>query len=511
MRKSEKRYFKTRFSNTGDDLKFIRLFDAIDKLEHFEDEKKLLKAEWVNPRQFSNLKAHLYKKLLQSLKDYSAATNEEIGIRESIDHIQLLFDRSLYQQSIQLLEKVKKSMANSENLEMHLEVLKWEKNLLPFTLGKNNKERVQQIVKESNLVNERISRTNLLTNLSVELNSIYLKSGYILNKEEYEYIQAIFEQRLPAWREGYLSLREKLLWYEVHLGYFNHIQDLEKTLYYARKWVDLFQATPSSSFQLEMYLKGLNHLLNTLSRLGLEEEFASIHKKLRSLASHRLMVMNENLRIRLFKYSYAHQFNKYFMIGDFSTGGALLERIESNLEQFIGMIDKHSELILFYKIACLHFGNEDHSAALKWINRIINSEDIDLREDVHAFARIINLIAHYELGNREVLEYAVRSTYRFLRKKDDLQSFQKHILEFIKELSWEVTHKELIRRFISLRTKLIPLVNSKFDNRAFAYFDIISWLDSKIQNKPVEEVIRTKRLALKKKETKAKEGNMEMD
>ncbi len=509
MRKSEKRYFKARFTGSSSDLKFIQLFDAIDKLDDFSQEKDLISKEWVNPKQFSNLKAHLYRRLLQSLKDFSAASNEEILVRESIDHIQLLFDRSLYQQSIQLLEKVKKSIQEGENLELHLEVLKWEKNLLPFTIGKNNKERVQQIVKESNLVNERISRTNLLTNLNVELTSIYLKTGYIRNKEDFDYIKAIFEQRLPAWREDYLSFREKLLWYEVHLGYYNYIQDLEKTLFYASKWVQLFKSPPNSSFQMEMYIKGLNHLLNAQSRLGLEHDFNETHKKLRALAAHRLINLNENLQIRLFKYSYAHQFNKYFMMGDFTIGGALLARIESKLEQFIGMIDKHSELILFYKIACLHFGNEDHRNALKWLNRIINSEDIDLREDVHAFARIINLIAHYELGNRDVLEYAVRSTYRFLRKKDDLQSFQKHILEFIRNLSWQLTDKEITDRFVDLREKLIPLANSRFDNRAFAYFDIISWLDSKIIGVPVEEVIKRKKLEESSK-NRIKEGLMEV-
>ena len=477
----------------GDDLKYVRLFDAIDQLAAFEDEKLLAKNDWIAPRQLSNLKGHLYKKILQSLKDFSTASNEEIAVRENIDHVQILFDRSLYSQSSQLLEKVKKSIKDSENLELQLEVLKWEKNLLPFTIGKNNKERVAQIVKEANIINERISRTNSLANFGVELTSIYLQTGYIRNKEDFEMISQFFHDRLPELKESELSFREKLTWYEIHLGYYNFIQDLENTYRYAKKWVSLFPAPPDSSFLFEMYLKGLNHLLNVQSRLGYDEEFVNTHRRLRSLSGHRIISINENLRIRLFKYSYAHQFNKYFMRGDFKQGGHLLARIESRLEQFIGMIDKHSELILFYKIACLHFGNEDHRAALKWINRIINSEDIDLREDVHSFARIINLIAHYELGNREVLEYAVRSTYRFLNKKDDLQSFQKHILAFIRNLSWGITERELIKRFVTLREKLIPLAQSRFDNRAFAYFDIISWLDSKIENRPVEEVIKDKR------------------
>lgn len=493
MRTSEKRYFKLQNQKSGEsDLKYLKLFEALDKLENFEEEKLLAKNSWIKPTQFSNLKAHLYQKILQSLKSYNVATNEEIATREKIDYVQLLFDRSLYAQSYQLLEKVKKSLSGSENLEMRLEVLKWEMILLPFTIGKNNQERVQQIVKEANEISLRISRINQLTSLSVELNSIYLRRGYIRNQHDFEEIKNSFQSQLPDWSEESLSFRERLLWHEIQLGYYSHIQDLENTYLHAEKWVRLFPKTPKSSLFFEMYLRGLNHLLNAQSRLGLRKEFSKTHRHLRSLANHKIVKLNENIQIRLFKYSYAHQFNMYFMSGDFEKGCQLLGKIESRLEGYIGMIDKHSELVLFYKIACLHFGNENYRAALKWLNRIINSEDLDIREDVHSFARIINLITHYELGNREVLEYAVRSTYRFLRKKDDLHHFQKEILEFIRDLSWSLTETELIRRFKLLREKLLPISNSRFDRRAFVYFDIISWLESKIEHKSIEEIIKAK-------------------
>ena len=73
-----------------------------------------------------------------------------------------------------------------------------------------------------------------------------------------------------------------------------------------------------------------------------------------------MVKMNENIQIRLFKYSYAHQFNGYFITGNFETGVKLLRKIEKRLEGYIGMLDKHSELVLFYKIASLYLGNDDY-------------------------------------------------------------------------------------------------------------------------------------------------------
>jgi hypothetical protein len=492
LKKSEKRYFKLRNSSVnGSDHKYLRLFEEIEKLKDFDEDRVLETNDWIRPEQFSNLKANLYKKILQSLKEYTTSTNEDISIRENIDYVQILYDRSLYGQSMQLLQKVKKSVAKSDNLELHLEVLKWEKNLLPYSLGKNNQERVKQIVEEGNAVNLRISRINQLTNLSVELNAIYIKVGYLRDKNDFILINNMFAEKLPEYQEDNLSFQEKLLWYDIHFSYFNFIQDFHKAHEYAMKWVELFPNAPSSSHNFEKYLRGLNHLLNTQSRIYLYTEFQKTHVILKSLTSHRVVKMNENIQIRLFKYSYAHQFNGYFITGNFQTGVNLLRKIEKRLEGYIGLLDKHSELVLFYKIASLYLGNNDYRDALKWLNRIINSEDQDIREDVHSFSRILNLIIHYELGNNDVIEYYLRSTYRFLLKKHDLHLYQQYILDFIRNLSKD-TRTSLRDRFVALRTKMIALSESKYDRRPFVYFDIISWLDSKIENTTVGDVIRAK-------------------
>ncbi|MEO9475026.1 MAG: hypothetical protein ABJG41_05815 [Cyclobacteriaceae bacterium] len=492
LKKSEKRYFKIRNSTvSGSDHKYLKLFDEMEKQKEFDEGKILKENKWIKTEQFSNLKANLYKKILQSLKEYTTSTNGDIAIRENIDYIQILFDRSLYGQSMQLLQKVKKAVAKSDNLELHLEVLKWEKNLLPYSLGKNNQERVKQIVNEGNLVNQRISRINMLTNLSVELNAIYIKVGYLRNKEDFIHINGIFSEKLPDFDEEGLSFEESLLWYEIHFSYYNFIQDFEKAHEFSQKWVALFPTVPSSSHNFEKYLRGLNHLLNTQSRLHLFDDFEATHKTLRELADHRIVKMNENIQIRLFKYSYAHQFNGYFMTGEFEKGVKMLRKIEKRLEGYIGLLDKHSEMVLFYKIASLYFGNNNHRDALKWLNRIINSEDQDIREDVQSFARVLNLITHYELGNNDVIEYYIRSTYRFLLKKHDMHLYQQYILDFIRNLSKD-TRTSLIDRFASLRKKMITLSESKYDRRPFVYFDIISWLESKIENKKVSEVIKEK-------------------
>ena len=56
--------------------------------------------------------------------------------------------------------------------------------------------------------------------------------------------------------------------------------------------------------------------------------------------------------------------------------------------------------------------------------------------------------------------------------------------------------KTLIPHFEALREELIEIIRDKFERRPMLYLDIISWLESKIHHKPVEQIIREKKLAL---------------
>ncbi len=40
--------------------------------------------------------------------------------------------------------------------------------------------------------------------------------------------------------------------------------------------------------------------------------------------------------------------------------------------------------------------------------------------------------------------------------------------------------------------KLKSIENNRFETRAFSYLDIISWLESKVYEKPLQEIIREK-------------------
>ena len=489
---SEKRYFKLSVQQSKD-TKYLKLFKYIDEQESFDEEQILLKDSSFRRSQFSNLKAHLYIKLLQSLRDFSLPSISSIRIRELLDEAQILFNKSLHRQSSQRLEKATKIATETENYELQLEVLKWRRQVLMHEEGSKHSSYFTDIIQKVSEVNRRINNINRLSILHAQLQALYRKSGYIRNEEEYRKTKHIFHSNLPDLVEEGLSPTEKIHLYHLYIIYYFFIQDFNGAYQYAKKWVDLFrQQKTLIKPKLELYITGLNYLLIAQNKLYLYDEFQEVRRELRLLNRLPAHYYSQNIRQRLLKYTFVHEFNSLFLSGDFARGVELIERISSGMEGFIQQLDKHSRLILFYKTACLYFGNMNFKKSIFWLNKILDASEGDLREDIHNFSRILMLISNYELGNIEPIHYYIRSTYRFLLQKKDLHQFQRLILSFLRKLSPSLSNDEVLNRFKSLRIKMLALQEDPFESRVFVYFDIVSWLESKIENRTIQEIIKEK-------------------
>ena len=115
LSKSEKRQFKLYVGRLGvnEDSKFLLLFNLLDKMNEY-DEQVILKKGIVKKQQLSNLKAHLYKQILISLRLNPLHQNIRVQIREQLDFATILYHKGLYKQSLKILDKAKSLALNYE-------------------------------------------------------------------------------------------------------------------------------------------------------------------------------------------------------------------------------------------------------------------------------------------------------------------------------------------------------------------------------------------------------------
>ncbi|MEN8812012.1 MAG: hypothetical protein ABF277_01755, partial [Candidatus Arcticimaribacter sp.] len=223
------------------------------------------------------------------------------------------------------------------------------------------------------------------------------------------------------------------------------------------------------------------------------ERFKTVLNDMKAVLASDQFPKNDNLKALSFLYSYNNQLNLYFLEGEFKAGQVIVPEILAHIEQYKNKIDAHHVMLLYYKLGCLYFGCEDYENAIVYLNKIVQNKGLKMREDLLCFARVLNLVAHYEAGYDYHIDTHIRDTYKFLLKMDDLHEVQKSMITFIRKLG-DIYPHELKLHFKQLHKELKQYEEDPYERRAFLYLDILSWLESKIENKPIAQIIKSKSL-----------------
>ncbi|MEL6124254.1 MAG: hypothetical protein AAFR14_11075, partial [Bacteroidota bacterium] len=97
LTKADKRNFKlyAKRIQSDDDMMFLKLFDVLDRMKEMDEDEIVTRLRLTDKGQLSNLKRHLYKQVLTSLRMISTSRIKSIEIREHIDYAHVLYAKGL--------------------------------------------------------------------------------------------------------------------------------------------------------------------------------------------------------------------------------------------------------------------------------------------------------------------------------------------------------------------------------------------------------------------------------
>ena len=493
LSKSEKRQFKLFVGRLegNSDSKFLALFNYLDKSEHY-DEKIILKKGIVSKQQLSNLKANLYKQILKSLRLNPSHQSVRVKLREQLDYATILYNKGLYKQSLKLLDKAKLLAVENEEKNIAYEIVELEKVIETQYITRSIANRADELAIEAKELSKQNVIASKLSNLSLQLYGVLLKVGYVKNESDFKSVTNYYNDRFPNYDYKELGFREKLWLYKAKLWYSFLIQDFLSCYKFSSKWVDLFH---KNKLMIQVnpvfYIKGIHYLLESLFYIKHERRFKEVLTTFESSIQNQHIPINDNTSSLSFIYLYSNKLNIHFLSGNFHEGIPLVKTIEEKLQHYSSRIDQHYIMLFYYKIACLYFGCGDNLSCIDYLEKIIKTKTLKGREDLMCFSRILSLVAHYEAGLDENLELQLKDTYRFLIKMNELHDVQKEMIKFLREVV-DIFPHQIQKAFKQLHSTLKQYENHPYEKRAFLYLDIISWLESKIQNKPVAQIIKEK-------------------
>jgi hypothetical protein len=352
-------------------------------------------------------------------------------------------------------------------------------------------DRADRLAHEALDIHEKRRIITKLSNLALQLYSWYIKNGHVRNEKDETGINEFFKENLPEEAHQQTGFYERLYLYQSYCWYAFIRQDFLMYYRYTQKWTDLFEEQ-SQMKQLETghYIKGMHNLLNAHFDLRNFKKFDETIQRFEEFTQSEIVQQNDNNKIQTFVYLNTAKLNRHFMFGTFGEGIQLVPYIEEMLDEYAIYLDRHRILVFYYKIASLYFGNADYDKCIDYVQKIINW-NVDLRNDLQCYARLLHLLSHYELGNLELMETLTKSVYRFMSKMENLTIIEEEMFKFLRN-SFHTSPRSLRPEFEKLFNKIKCYEKNRYQTRSFAYLDILSWLESKLYNQSLSFIIHKK-------------------
>ena len=488
----EKKYFRKYASSNiqGGAKAYTKLFEEIIKLKEYDEvllkktfsEEKFVKHIWKT-------KNYLYKTILKSLRDYHSENIRELKTNEVLNNLQLLLEKGLHNDSKKLLSKAKKRCYDYELFAPLLRLLVFEKKLMVNTRYSGLNERdIKKHFEEVSEATQKINNWNEYQYNSSRLFLLIKKKSSVKSWDDLKDIYAIMQQPIYKDVNNAVTFEAKLSFHKAHYYYYYLACDYENCYSHSEKMLELFESSEiKMKSRPDAYIKLLTNYLEVCLQISRFDRFLDYYEKLKSFISSSVNKIDTmNIVFLNLELEYCIKTGKY------GKGLQMIGKIKDVMNSLKGAANEMLKCSVYYNIAYLYFLRNESSNSIHYLNKILHDSKVKDEIEIFYYARLLNLIVHYEIGNFTLLESILKSTYRYLYKRQRVYKFEKQIYRFIKSLFNVKSEKKLIKSFDQLKHSLEEILFNPFENGALDYIDLVSWLESKVTNRKFSDVLDDK-------------------
>lgn len=481
LSKSEKRYFKLQAALQGGEKNYLKLFDLLDGMSDYDPQlvTKIYKEEKI-VKNIAVVKNYLYQNILKSIRSFYQKKSIQLQLADLLFEADFLDKKGLYLQSSKLLKKAKKLALDYHKTDVLIKILVHQINIA-FVNDKKIVSEVEQLCQELNTACENwYYEISYWSKKSILFSWYRVRAFSTSEKLDEKLEQFAFPKNTPALEYSFYA----------HLNFYQSTSYLarmrgnhqEAVLIY-RKIIALWENQPliiqEKPYQYKMHLSNFLGICINTNQL---DDFEFYLKKFKALP-----VQNFNEAGESFQNITYLELLYYMNVGQLAAAQSLVPEIEIGLKKYAHKINKAREFIFYNNITSLYFISQKYSDALDWLNKIVHDSKSAQREDLQQFARIMQLVLHYELNNDRVLDYLFQSTYRSLKRQRELQAFERLTLQLLKQLLTATSEKEKRQLFAQFYSNIEALEPA--EKRSLGCEELSIWAEAKVKQVTMESIL----------------------
>lgn len=501
LKKSEKRHFKLYASAYSSGRNYLRLFDALEQQETYNEQ--LICEQFKGEKFITQLyatKSYLYKLILKSLCDCYSEQSYSMQLFDMLKQIFILYYKGLFDQANRILSKACKHVLAHEMHFMMPYVAFWQKKIWLRTFDKealkNDSEELDKLTEESL---QGIRNTLDYYKLAEKQLLIQRTTGDRKSpRENDEWINLSSDPLLKDERHA-LTYESQFLYYNIQYIFSAYLQkdNVELKRQYAQKAYELAKVNYGQKDEDSLrYIGSMKNLAGSIipespfEKHTLSEEVGTVLTELEKLEDKlKTYSTSRYTTYRILSTLLIYQLNHYLTYGEYVM---LLDILKKNDSILKDTYTRSNRLDVYYSLYTLgYFGCGEYRKALHYLTDLQGLPN--LPENSGFAWKIVNLVIHYELKDFDLIEHRIKSFYRQLLRMKKTFRFEFVVLDFLRKKMLKARNEqELIGAFSALYKELILLYEDPLEKPAFKYFDLLSWLESKILQKPFQVIVKEK-------------------
>lgn len=490
MTKPEKKAFRIT-TESSEGAYYLRLYNLIDSKKDITSEQLREEFSLQLPKaSFDTSATHLYKALLNTMLDLRKDQDSYYSLFDKILKARILFEKSLYQECFDSLEKVKKNATTYENyyallissrLELEYQLaLNFpgldETALLHKHFKVNETLRIIQKIHQQSALYELLKfrmlhRGNARSEQQkTELNDLVVSEMSIVSSSNinnfeisklHQLFQANYLISVGDYKSAFHSFNE-----------LNSLQEANKHLWSNPPiyYVLTVEGILDSLRSLREY-EGMSHFVQQLKKI--DTPFLSF---------------NTNVVCLIFLYELFPLLDR----GDFESSEQLMKNYDATLLKKVHLLSlaRNAELHLY--LALIYFGLRDFRRAKKSLSKIIFTSRDYSYLPVFRTIRLVNLMILYELRDTELIKYESRSIKRDINPAGKEYKIEKKIISFVNKTNLPISVMKRKRLWESFQKDFDIIHHDVYEQQTLRLFDFSAWIESKVRRISLTEILASR-------------------
>lgn len=438
LTKTEKRYLVLQAQFQAGDKLYMQLFDCLEAATTFDNDLERTLRESFPGTTLESARKHLDYVVMKSLRQFEAESWLDARLMNLIHDSAILFRKGLFADCFAPLDKAKRLALRHEKFSLYVLAARQELQFQQRRQFADVSESVlleRQEALQTALTAEmaRQQHTALYEILSLR----YWQQGPVRTRQDanrlndllLEEHQLLRTQRLHSFDSQQVHLHFQSIYFQMTgqpdggLPLFYELDELFRQ--HAHLWSD----TPVE------YVQVLNDILFTLRYMEQYEPMTYFLDRLSSLAP-----QTGGLSVLITYLVLEHRLHRALAQKQTEAAVQLLQTHLTRWERDRTQLPIQTQAQLALTVSRVWYESGRHADALRVINGVLNQTGRDVNHYLYVSCRLMHLLIHVALDNRDYIDYQIRSTGRML--KSDARSYQTERL-VLKVLKKWLTNKPL--------------------------------------------------------------------